>query len=103
MRITRPFRHAARRGTVLPMLGIGLIGLFGFTALAIDLGVLAVSRTDCQNAADVAALTGCRTLNGKKGVVNNDLAKAVTNAKDGLTANYHLNANFKSAQLQKIE
>ncbi len=38
MRFVRPFDHSPRRGTVLPMLGVCLIGLFAFTALAIDLG-----------------------------------------------------------------
>jgi len=48
----------SRRGSVLPTLGVCLIALFGFVALAVDLGMLAVSRTQCQNAADVAALVG---------------------------------------------
>ena len=44
-----------RSGSVLPTLSVCLISLFGFVALAVDLGMLAVSRTQCQNAADVAA------------------------------------------------
>jgi hypothetical protein len=95
------------------MLVLCMGGLFGFTALAIDLGMLAVSRTECQNAADIAALVGCRTLNNKPGTVNNDLALAVTNAKKVVTGdptdlthypgNAHLSALFTSGQIQKIE
>ena len=103
MRITTSFHGSPRRGTVLPMLGIGLIGLFGFTALAVDLGVLAVSRTECQNGADISALIGCRTLNNKPTAVNNDLALAVIAARNSATANVHLSENFTAAQVQKIE
>ena len=53
--------RTTRRGTVLPILGVCLISLFGFVGLAVDLGMLAVARTQCQNAADVAALAGTRT------------------------------------------
>ena len=55
MRATRP-PSRPRRGSVLPMLALCLVSVFAFVALAVDLGVLAVSRTHCQNAADVAAL-----------------------------------------------
>ena len=38
--------------------------LVGFLALAIDLGMLAIAKTQVQQAADLAALTAARTLNG---------------------------------------
>lgn len=95
--------RANRSGTVLPMLGVCLIGLFAFVALAIDLGVLAVSRTQSQNAADVAALVGTRTLNNKDGVSFNNLPSAVAMAKGSATTNPHLSANFSNAQITKIE
>lgn len=53
-----------RRGAIIPLLAISIVALFGFCALAIDLGVLMVARTQCQNAADGAALAGVRTLSG---------------------------------------
>ena len=56
----------SRRGSVLPMLGVCLIALFAFVALAVDLGMLAVNRTQCQNAADAAVLVGCRNLDNKR-------------------------------------
>ena len=73
-------RKRIRKGSVIPTLAISVVGLYAFVALAVDLGMLAVSRTHCQNGADVAALAGCRTLNNKPGVVNNDLPLAVANA-----------------------
>ena len=63
---------------MLPLLAVSVISLFAFVALAVDLGMLAVSRTQCQNSADASALTGCRTLNNKPGAVNSNLAPAVT-------------------------
>ena len=67
--------------TVLPMLALCLVGLFGFVALAVDLGMLAVSRTECQNAADIGALIGCRTLNNKPESLNSNLDNAVATAR----------------------
>lgn len=62
----RATRRPTRRGTILPIIGVCLIAIFSFVALAVDLGMLAVARTQCQNAADVAALVGCRTLDNKQ-------------------------------------
>ncbi len=64
-------KSARREGTVLPMVAVSLVGLVGFVALAIDLGVLLVSRTECQHAADCAAMAGARTLNGDVSNNNN--------------------------------
>jgi hypothetical protein len=36
----------------------------GFVALAIDIGLIAVAKTQCQNAADAAAMAGARSLDG---------------------------------------
>ena len=103
MQITRSIHGSPRRGTVLPMLAVCLIGLCGFTALAVDLGILAVARTESQNGADIAALIGCRTLNNKPTAVNNDLPFAVTAAKNSAMANYDLNQYFTLSQIQKVE
>lgn len=53
-----------RRGAALVLLMFVIIPLLAFAALAIDLGLLAVARTQCQQAADSAAMAGSRTLNG---------------------------------------
>src|SRR5262249_4463411 len=81
MRIGRP---GTRRGSVLPLLGCCLIALFTFVALAIDIGLLAVSRTQSQQAADLAALIGARTLNNKPGVTDGNRANAIADAKVAL-------------------
>ncbi|QJW98840.1 pilus assembly protein TadG-related protein [Frigoriglobus tundricola] len=100
--MTRSSRRR-RRGSMLPLMAVSVISLFAFVALAVDLGMLAVSRTQCQNAADAAALTACRTLNNNPGSTNNNLAPAVTNAKTTVTSNVNLSAKFTTAQFQKIE
>ncbi len=58
------FRRARRRGSILPMVALCAVALFGFVALAIDLGLIMVARTQCQRAADAAAMGGARTING---------------------------------------
>src|SRR5579871_4198542 len=57
-------RHPGRRGTIIPLLVISLIALLGLIALAIDIGLMAVARCQCQDAADAAAMGGARLLNG---------------------------------------
>jgi len=75
---------SGRRGTILPLLAISLVALCGFVALAVDVGMIAVAKTQCQNAADAAALTGARTLDGSS-VPN--LSGATTNAQNAAIAN----------------
>ena len=53
-----------RRGSVLPLLVVSLVGLLGLVAMAVDLGMLAVARTQCQAVADSTALSGARALSG---------------------------------------
>ncbi len=53
-----------RRGTVVPLLALTIVALVGFLALAIDLGMLAVAKAQTQQAADLAALTAARTVDG---------------------------------------
>lgn len=103
MRWASATNRRGRRGTVLPMLGVCLIGLFGFVALAVDLGMLAVSRTQSQNGADVAALVGTRTLNNRDGVAFNNLPAAVAAVNSATTANPHMSTNFSGGQISQIE
>src|SRR5262245_52833070 len=67
----RQFRNDRRRGAILPLMVICLIALFGMVALAIDLGVIALARNQCQNAADIAAMAGVRMLTGDVSANNN--------------------------------
>src|SRR6185312_11063434 len=100
--------HKPRRGTVLPMLAVSLIGLFSFVGLAIDLGLLALARTNCQNAADIAALAGTRQLNNN--VTDTNRTAALAQAKSAVygtagvtnSANYDVNTAFTSAQIQSV-
>ncbi|MDW8244563.1 MAG: pilus assembly protein TadG-related protein, partial [Thermogemmata sp.] len=95
--------HHMRRGVAIPLIAVCVIGLFAFVALAVDLGMLAVSRTHAQNAADIAALAGARTLSNKPGMLNNNLTDAVAAARSAATSNFHLSSQFTNAQVQRIE
>ena len=97
-----PKQRVSRRGTVLPLLALCLISLFSFVALAVDLGMLAVARTDCQNAADIAALAGARQLNNKPASVNNNKTNAIAQANAAVTVNYDIGASFANSQVQSV-
>lgn len=67
-----PTRASFRRpGTILPLLALVLIGLLTLVALAIDIGIIALARNHSQNAADSAAVSGVRMLNGDVAANNN--------------------------------
>ncbi len=57
---TSAIQSARRRGSVLPLLAVSMAAMIGFLALAIDVGMLVIARTQAQNAADLAALTAAR-------------------------------------------
>lgn len=90
----------SRRGTILPLLAITCFALFAFIALAVDLGMLMVARTECQNAADTAALTGARTLDndvpfGVPAVsYDNKRPLAIAAATSTVQANFLMQSNF---------
>lgn len=91
--------HARRRrGIILPLMAIGLVGMFGFVALAVDLGIVAVARTQCQDAADSAAMAGARTLTGDT-TTNNNVQAAVENAATAATANSVLSAPIPTSHV----
>ena len=100
--MTRHRLRSPRRGTVLPLFVVSVIGLCGFVALAVDLGMLAVSRTECQNAADAAAMAGARTLNNKPGVADGNRPAALAQAGATVGANYHLSTAFDPGQVQSV-
>ena len=54
--------RASERGAILVHVAIGLVALLAFSALAIDYGILWVSRGQAQNAADAGALAGAVAL-----------------------------------------
>ncbi len=57
-------RPGKRRGAVLPFVAFCIIFLLAMVALAIDIGIIAIAKNQCQNAADAACMAGCRTING---------------------------------------
>ncbi|QEL13245.1 pilus assembly protein TadG-related protein [Limnoglobus roseus] len=96
---------AARRGTIIPMLAVCAVALFGFLALAIDLGMLMVARSQCQNAADAAALAGARKLDNRyptgtdPDAYDNRRADAIQNAKNVVQLNEFFSTNYSAAQV----
>ena len=54
--LLRHTHSQTRRGVVLPLVAVCLIALIGLVALAIDIGMVAVAKTQAQNAADCVAM-----------------------------------------------
>jgi Flp pilus assembly protein TadG len=65
MRMQIPPIISRQRGAIAILFGLTIFVLFGFMALAVDLGRTYVVRTELQNAADAAALAGAKDLNQK--------------------------------------
>ena len=65
-----------RRGTILPIVTVCLGVLCGFTAMAIDIGLMSIAKNQLQNSADSASLTAARTLSGGS---NPNLSGATSN------------------------
>jgi Putative Flp pilus-assembly TadE/G-like len=85
-----------RAGAVLPLVTICLVGLMAFVALSIDIGMMAVARTQAQATADISALSGARTLDGTPG---NNKANAELEAREAAKANYILAVQINDAQI----
>lgn len=85
-----------REAAVLPLVTICLIGLLGFVALAVDVGMMAVARTQAQSACDVSALAGARTLNGQSG---NNRTNAEAEAREAATSNSILTVPITTGQV----
>jgi Flp pilus assembly protein TadG len=86
-----------RRGSLVPLAAVSLVALMGMIALGVDLGMIAVARTQCQNAADLAALAGTRLLNGNS--PNNNLTAAQNFASSMATANSVLSVPLTNSQI----
>ncbi len=92
-------RSRHRRGTVLPLVALTIVAQLSFLALAIDLGMAAISKTQAQQAADLAALTAARSLNGSA-AGNYNQSGATTNAQNVLSYNCVLSKPIQASQLQ---
>jgi len=56
------------------MLAVSMVALIGIIALAVDIGILAQTKSQLQSAADAAALSGSRSLTGDASTDNNRAA-----------------------------
>src|SRR5207244_11846318 len=54
-----------QRGVVAVIMGIAAIALFAFMGIAVDLAYTYSRKTELQNAADAASLSGAKELNEK--------------------------------------
>ena len=77
---------------------VTLVTLLTFVAMAIDLGMLALARTQCQDAADAAAMAGARALNGNTSN-NNNYANATPSALYAATNNSILGSAITTPQV----
>src|SRR5262245_54504158 len=90
-------RTLPRAGSVLPLVVIGLVGLIGFVALAIDVGLIVAAKNQAQNAADVAAMTAARSLDGTPG---SNLANALANGKAAAKQNSILSQPVQDSEVE---
>jgi Flp pilus assembly protein TadG len=90
-----------RRGTILPLFAMALVSVVGFVALAVDIGVLAIADTQCQNAADNAAMAGARSLNGN--TTSSTTTTATSNAQSAGAANSILNTAIKASDFTTLQ
>ena len=93
-----PSRWDRRQGSIVPLLAITIVALVGFLALAIDLGILVMAKTQAQNAADLAALTAARTLKGNSTVSAYNNVAATANAQANLTSNQIFSQSIQSSR-----
>lgn len=66
--------NRSRKAAILPLLAVSMVALIGIIALAVDIGILAQTKSQLQSAADAAALSGSRGLTGDTGTDNNRAA-----------------------------
>src|SRR5262249_21582857 len=90
-----------RKGAVLPLVVICMVGLIGMVALAIDIGMIAIARSQCQNAADTAAMAGARTISGDKSNSYNYSA-VPTNAVNAAGANKVLDGSVVTGTITTV-
>jgi|GEM_PF-1298606 Flp pilus assembly protein TadG len=92
-------QSARRPGASLPLLAVTLVALMGFLALGIDVSMMLIAKAEAQNAADLAALTAARSLNGDA-TSNYNQSVAAANAQNILSYNTILGQPIQSSQLQ---
>jgi Flp pilus assembly protein TadG len=96
MKVRRNTPPDRSRGAILPLLALGLVGVCGFVALSVDLGMLATAKSQAEAAADAAAVAGARTLNGASG---SNLTQATANAQAVAQANTILGVGIATTEV----
>ncbi|HEV3166440.1 MAG TPA: pilus assembly protein TadG-related protein, partial [Isosphaeraceae bacterium] len=94
--MTMKSARSRRRGNILPLTALMMVGLCGFVALAVDVGTVAVAKTQAQDAADAAALSATRSIDGS---TSPNLTLATTNANTTAAANPVLSKALTSAEI----
>lgn len=89
--------HRGERGATLVFVAVSLGALFGFSALAIDLGMMYVARVDAQRAADAGALAGASAF-----IDNADPNQAIQPARDR-AMEYALRNTFQNGPIDSSE
>jgi uncharacterized membrane protein len=92
-----------RRGTILPLLAVCIVALVGMIAMAIDIGMVTVARTQAQNCADLAALAGARMFNGDatgSKTNQNNILNAIATANARAVDNKVLGQTLNASQVQ---
>src|ERR1700687_2595970 len=98
MRLQR--NAAPRPGSILPLVVLCLVAMCGFLALSIDIGMILVARTQAQNAADAAAMTGARTMNGSS---NSNEPTAKANAASVAQTNSVLSQAVQASEVTVVD
>lgn len=94
-----PGSKQRQRGAVAIIVGFALIVLIGMLALVLDLGHLYIAKTELQNAADAAALSGAKELDGTKAGIDRALSRAIETADKN---KYDLHANTVTIDASNI-
>jgi Flp pilus assembly protein TadG len=89
---------SSRAAGLVPLTAVCLVPLLGMVALCIDLTVVALGKTQCQNAADMAAMAAARTLDGNA-ATNNNSANAFVNGNTAATAATVLGQPVQASQV----
>src|SRR5262245_44699644 len=69
--------NARRTGSIIPLVVVCIIALFGCVALGIDLGMVAVARRQAQDAPDPSTLAGPQRLAGLRSGHAKSLAEPI--------------------------
>jgi Flp pilus assembly protein TadG len=80
--------HARRRGNILVLTAVLMVGLIGFIALAVDVGYIYTVRNELQRSADAAAIAATWELCDRDGNALNSNATNLTTSARSLAVEY---------------